>query len=126
MHVCMHVRMCVCMHACVCACVYARAVQVMDPSQEEATKLAQLLRSAAGVNKVALGDFLGENNKVSARTLQALVRLFDLRRLTVDQALRIFLEAFRLPGEAQQIDRVLQVHILTRLFLQYFHSVLFC
>lgn len=43
--------------------------------------------------------------------LPALVELFDFRSLSVDEALRIFLEAFRLPGEAQQIDRVVQVNI---------------
>ena len=72
-------------------------------------KLALFLRQTPGLNKAALGDFLGANNDVGKATLTAMVALFDFRALTVDQALRVFLEAFRLPGEAQQIDRIVQV-----------------
>jgi Sec7-like guanine-nucleotide exchange factor len=46
---------------------------------------------------------------VGKATLTAMVALFDFRALTVDQALRVCLEAFRLPGEAQHIDRIVQV-----------------
>ena len=37
--------------------------------------------------------------------MHAFVDLLDLKNLAFVDALRIFLQAFRLPGEAQKIDR---------------------
>ena len=37
--------------------------------------------------------------------MHAFVDLLDLRNLKFIDALRLFLQAFRLPGEAQKIDR---------------------
>ncbi len=85
--------------------------KLMAPPPAEIAKLALFLRQTPGLNKAALGDFLGANNDVGKATLTAMVALFDFRALTVDQALRVFLEAFRLPGEAQQIDRIVQVWV---------------
>jgi brefeldin A-inhibited guanine nucleotide-exchange protein len=37
--------------------------------------------------------------------MQAFVDLLDFRNLPFVEALRLFLQSFRLPGEAQKIDR---------------------
>jgi Sec7-like guanine-nucleotide exchange factor len=79
------------------------------PDPAEMKKLARFIRETPGLNKGVLGDVLGRTDEVCKALLVALVELFDFRGLTVDQALRVFLEAFRLPGEAQQIDRIVQV-----------------
>ena len=41
-------------------------------------------------------------------TLDAFLALLDFSQLSFDEALRFFLSLFRLPGEAQQIDRIMQ------------------
>lgn len=35
--------------------------------------------------------------------------LFNFSEMTMDQSLRIFLDSFTLPGESQQIDRIMQI-----------------
>jgi brefeldin A-resistance guanine nucleotide exchange factor 1 len=41
--------------------------------------------------------------------LEAFVKSFDFRRLPIEEALRTFLASFRLPGEAQIIQRILEL-----------------
>jgi len=40
--------------------------------------------------------------------MYAFVDLFDFTELDFVSALRLFLESFRLPGEAQKIDRLME------------------
>jgi brefeldin A-resistance guanine nucleotide exchange factor 1 len=39
--------------------------------------------------------------------LEAFTATFDFAGLTFDAGLRLFLESFKLPGEAQKIDRII-------------------
>lgn len=41
--------------------------------------------------------------------LSEYVKTFNFKGVSILTALRMFLEAFRLPGEAQQIDRIMEV-----------------
>ena len=59
------------------------------------------------LDKTAIGDFLGEPDKYNSKVMHSYVDLFDLGGDFVS-ALRKFLEAFRLPGEAQKIDRLME------------------
>lgn len=80
--------------------------------------VARFLRIAPGLPKENAGAYLGELGKDSAtyeadekefhhNVLLSYVQSFELQGQTVLNSLRIFLSAFRLPGEAQQIDRIL-------------------
>ncbi len=40
--------------------------------------------------------------------LEAFVKSFDFRQKNIDEALRAFLSTFRLPGEAQIIERIVE------------------
>ena len=53
-----------------------------------------------------IGDYLGRPD--AQPVLSALVRLLDFSALDLDEALRFFLSLFRLPGEAQQISRIIE------------------
>lgn len=53
-----------------------------------------------------LGDYL--SNRKNLTVLEAFVQSFDFVGLRIDEALRIFLEAFRLPGEAPLITLILE------------------
>ena len=68
---------------------------------------ALFLRNASP-NRVAVGEFLGGTNQFNVATLSAYCNLFDFSGLMLDDALRRFLESFRLPGEAQQISRIME------------------
>lgn len=78
---------------------------VGDPATPD--ELARFMRRTPGLDKTAMGEFLGGPD--SQAVLQAYMADFDFSPgQTVDEALRRTLESFRLPGEAQQIDRIME------------------
>uniref|UniRef100_A0A915EG01 Uncharacterized protein n=1 Tax=Ditylenchus dipsaci TaxID=166011 RepID=A0A915EG01_9BILA len=62
---------------------------------ESADCVANLLFECDGLKKAAIGDYLGEKADFNLEVLEF-------------QALRTFLWHFRLPGEAQKIDRIME------------------
>ncbi|CAG7634768.1 unnamed protein product [Allacma fusca] len=76
--------------------------------QSSAEDVAQFLYRGEGLNKTAIGDYLGEKHEFNEAVLKAFVSLHDFTDLILVQALRQFLWSFRLPGEAQKIDRMME------------------
>ncbi|KAE8231539.1 hypothetical protein CF326_g3440 [Tilletia indica] len=68
-------------------------------------ELARFLLYADGLNKAQIGEYLGEGEPENIAIMHAFVDLMSFDRLSFVDALRRFLQAFRLPGEAQKIDR---------------------
>ena len=64
--------------------------------------------TAERLSKNKIGEYLGRNDEHAVNTLHAFLALLDFSELVFDEALRFFLSLFRLPGEAQQIDRIMQ------------------
>ena len=88
------------------------------PTPLTPASVAKFLRIAPGLPNECTGSFLGELGKDNPsyeadgkafhrEVLLCYVRSFELKGQTVLNCMRIFLSAFRLPGEAQQIDRIL-------------------
>ncbi|GBE82378.1 Uncharacterized protein SCP_0407620 [Sparassis crispa] len=75
-----------------------------DPNEPRTVSLAQFLKNSARVDKRLLGDFISKPDNIEV--LKAFMLLFDLKDKPVAEAMRELLEAFRLPGEAQQINRI--------------------
>lgn len=67
--------------------------------------IARFLFYADGLNKANIGEYLGEGDAENIAIMHAFVDLMDFSGLPFTSALRRFLQAFRLPGEAQKIDR---------------------
>ncbi|XP_050394137.2 cytohesin-1 isoform X4 [Patella vulgata] len=76
--------------------------------QETPEDVAQFLFQGEGLNKTAIGDYLGERKDFNMDVLKAFVNLHEFRGMILVQALRQFLWSFRLPGEAQKIDRMME------------------
>ncbi|XP_065921136.1 brefeldin A-inhibited guanine nucleotide-exchange protein 1 isoform X3 [Magallana gigas] len=70
--------------------------------------LAEFFHSEDRLDKTAIGDFLGENEKFNKEVMYAYVDQLDFTEMDFVSALRRFLEGFRLPGEAQKIDRLME------------------
>ncbi|KAM7317343.1 hypothetical protein ACRRTK_023645 [Alexandromys fortis] len=70
--------------------------------------IAQFLYKGDGLNKTAIGTYLGEKDPINLQVLQAFVDCHEFANLNLVQALRQFLWSFRLPGEAQKIDRMME------------------
>uniref|UniRef100_A0A8C5X3U6 ADP ribosylation factor guanine nucleotide exchange factor 2 n=1 Tax=Malurus cyaneus samueli TaxID=2593467 RepID=A0A8C5X3U6_9PASS len=73
-----------------------------------AEDLAQFLHQEERLCSTQVGEFLGESNKFNKEVMYAYVDQLDFCGKDFVSALRIFLEGFRLPGEAQKIDRLME------------------
>ncbi|KAF2282658.1 hypothetical protein GH714_043768 [Hevea brasiliensis] len=71
-------------------------------------EIAAFLKNASGLNKTLIGDYLGEREDLSLKVMHAYVDSFDFHGMEFDEAIRVFLQGFRLPGEAQKIDRIME------------------
>ncbi|KAL7606603.1 hypothetical protein Lser_V15G15902 [Lactuca serriola] len=80
-------------------------VNKVGDSPEE---IAEFLKNASGLNKSLIGDYLGERENLPLKVMHAYVDSFDFHGMEFDEAIRVFLHGFRLPGEAQKIDRIME------------------
>nr|KYP64465.1 Brefeldin A-inhibited guanine nucleotide-exchange protein 2 [Cajanus cajan] len=70
--------------------------------------IAAFLKDASGLNKTLIGDYLGEREELPLKVMHAYVDSFNFQGMEFDEAIRVFLQGFRLPGEAQKIDRIME------------------
>jgi brefeldin A-resistance guanine nucleotide exchange factor 1 len=89
------------------------ASQGIIENPDDPKSIAEFLKSTTRVDKKVLGEYISKRSNEGI--LKAFVDLFDFRGLRVDEALRQLLNAFRLPGESQLIER-----IVTEFAEQYF------
>ncbi|XP_078499344.1 Golgi-specific brefeldin A-resistance guanine nucleotide exchange factor 1 isoform X2 [Lissotriton helveticus] len=71
------------------------------------TEVAQWLRENPRLDKKMIGEFISDRKNIDL--LDSFVGTFSFKGLRIDEALRLYLEAFRLPGEAPVIHRLLEV-----------------
>uniref|UniRef100_A0A4W4GEZ9 SEC7 domain-containing protein n=1 Tax=Electrophorus electricus TaxID=8005 RepID=A0A4W4GEZ9_ELEEL len=70
--------------------------------------IAQFLHQEERLDTTQVGEFLGENAKFNKEVMYCYVDQLDFCGKDFVSALRVFLEGFRLPGEAQKIDRLME------------------
>ncbi|XP_075218411.1 brefeldin-resistant Arf-GEF family protein schizo [Lycorma delicatula] len=72
--------------------------------------VARFLISRKGLSKQMIGEYLGNlQNPFNSATLECFAQELDLSGMQVDVALRKFQTYFRMPGEAQKIERLMEV-----------------
>lgn len=72
-----------------------------------AKDIAKMLFTADGISKQSIGDFFGNTKEICLEAGREFIDLFDFAPLDIDQSIRVFLTSFRIPGEAQIVDRLL-------------------
>jgi guanine nucleotide-exchange factor len=55
-----------------------------------------------------IGEYLGQHEEFPLAVMHAYVESMKFAGLKFDMAIREFLKGFRLPGEAQKIDRIME------------------
>ncbi|KAL8229179.1 hypothetical protein R6Q57_014079 [Mikania cordata] len=78
------------------------------PETLDPLSVACFLRYTSGIDKNLVGDYLGNHDRFCVDVLQEFAKTFDFQDMNLDTALRVFLETFRLPGESQKIQRVVE------------------
>ncbi|ETN86107.1 Sec7 domain protein [Necator americanus] len=74
----------------------------------EPNEIAEFLMKEDRLDKTVVGDFLGDPDEFNKQIMYAYVDDMDFSGRDFVSALRLFLEKFRLPGEAQKIDRLME------------------
>ena len=67
--------------------------------------IASFILQNESLDKAMIGEYLGEGDPHNIAIMHAFVNSMDFTRRRFVDALRQFLQSFRLPGEAQKIDR---------------------
>jgi brefeldin A-inhibited guanine nucleotide-exchange protein len=67
--------------------------------------IANFLLHEERLDKAQIGEYLGEGDPKNIEIMHAFVDTMDFTKKRFVDALRLFLQSFRLPGEAQKIDR---------------------
>jgi ankyrin repeat protein len=75
--------------------------------QDNCSSVARWIFDRDDIDRPSLGLFLSRDKNWNTAILEAFVDLFDFESMEFDQALRKYLSKFRLPGEAQKIDRLM-------------------
>uniref|UniRef100_UPI0037E781E2 brefeldin A-inhibited guanine nucleotide-exchange protein 2 n=1 Tax=Semicossyphus pulcher TaxID=241346 RepID=UPI0037E781E2 len=73
-----------------------------------AEDISQFLHQEDRLDTTQVGEYLGENIKFNKEVMYCYVDQLDFCGRDFVSALRAFLEGFRLPGEAQKIDRLME------------------
>ncbi|KAG5678424.1 hypothetical protein PVAND_008098 [Polypedilum vanderplanki] len=71
-------------------------------------EIAHFLRESPGLDKKMIGEYISKKKNVENRILEVFVKSFDFTSMRIDKALRLYLETFRLPGEAPLIFLVME------------------
>ncbi|KAB2019746.1 hypothetical protein ES319_D07G018000v1 [Gossypium barbadense] len=70
--------------------------------------VAQFLRNTLSLDKAMIGDYLGQHEEFPLAVMHAYVDSMTFSGMKFHTAIREFLKGFRLPGEAQKIDRIME------------------
>uniref|UniRef100_A0A2N9FAY8 SEC7 domain-containing protein n=1 Tax=Fagus sylvatica TaxID=28930 RepID=A0A2N9FAY8_FAGSY len=79
---------------------------VSEPQDPKA--YAFYFRYTPGLDKNMIGDYLGDPDQFHIEVLREFTDSFKFAGMILDFALRTYLETFRLPGESQKIQRILE------------------
>ncbi|TKR93853.1 hypothetical protein L596_008231 [Steinernema carpocapsae] len=72
------------------------------------TDIAKFIHEEDRLDKTVVGDYLGDGKDRNKEVMFAYVDMIDFHSIDFVKALRVFLDKFRLPGEAQKIDRLME------------------
>ncbi len=89
------------------AVAYLKEQGLVREGPDGAKDLAEFLQTAKDLDLAQVGEFISEPGEFAADVLQCFLQS-PLAGMSLEQALRAYLLTFRLPGEAQRIDRVME------------------
>ncbi len=66
------------------------------------------LKTTTSLDKTKIGEYLGEDIDLNKKVLYGYVDSFDFRNVPYVDSLKRMLSGFRLPGEGQKVDRIME------------------
>ncbi|KAK6946553.1 Sec7 domain [Dillenia turbinata] len=89
----------------------SRGIEILVNSKKiggSPEEVAFFLKNTSGLNETMIGDYLGDREDFPLKVMHAYVDSFNFDSMDFGEAIRFFLRGFRLPGEAQKIDRIME------------------
>lgn len=86
-------------------------------SELDPDEVVHFLRENPNLDKKMIGEYISSRNNL--QVLEVFVKSFDFTEMRIDEALRLYLETFRLPGEAPLIS------LLMEHFAEHWHVSIF-
>ncbi|CAI0628968.1 unnamed protein product [Linum tenue] len=83
-------------------------LSLMFPDPPDPRDYAFFFRFTPGLDKTMIGDYLGDPDEFHIQVLKEFTCTFEFSGMILDTALRTYLATFRLPGESQKIQRILE------------------
>ncbi|KAF9540254.1 GDP/GTP exchange factor for ARF [Mortierella hygrophila] len=83
----------------------------MISSLNDPAGVALFLKTSTRLSKSLLGEYLAK--PANSEVLKQFIQSFDFNGKRLDESLRELLETFRLPGESQQIERIMELFAAT-------------
>ena len=84
---------------------------VPDPEQEyeaHVKAIVRFLKTTPTLDKTVIGEFIGVNSKLSKDVLAEFIDQYDMKDKEFISSLKTVLQGFRLPGEGQIVDRIME------------------
>eukprot|EP00903_Cladosiphon_okamuranus_P016855 g15543.t2 len=75
---------------------------------DTAESICDFLSTGEGLSKRRIGEYFGRDNPKVQEVLRLFLEKLNFQGTSLDEALRSMVVRFRLPGEAQQMDRIMQ------------------
>lgn len=66
------------------------------------------LKKTSNLDKTIIGEFLGVDAELNKACLREFIEQYDLKNKPFVESLRMVLLGFRLPGEGQIVDRIME------------------
>ena len=85
---------------------YLTSKQIVENTAESVASF--LYKHRDELNKSQTGEYLGSEKEFNLKVMHHFVDLNEFKSLQVDRAIRFLLSGFRLPGESQKIDRIME------------------
>ena len=73
-----------------------------------AEAVAHFFHTSSGLDKTAIGEYMGDEAAFHKQVMYAYVEQMEFAGMAFDEGIRHFVAGFRLPGEAQKIDRMME------------------
>ncbi|CAM9688947.1 unnamed protein product [Chrysoparadoxa australica] len=77
-------------------------------ASDDVDGIVNFFTTEVGLSKRKMGEYFGKDAEMNQKVLMAYLHCLDFKRMTLDEALRLTVMKFRMPGEAQQIDRIME------------------
>jgi Sec7-like guanine-nucleotide exchange factor len=79
-----------------------------DPQDLHIKGIVEFLKSTGSLDKTKIGEYLGEDIDLNKQVLYQYVDSFDFNGVPYVESLKRLLSGFRLPGEGQKVDRIME------------------